>query len=202
MAIGALLLIVVGSALVTAAIGLQSAFGWQGSVVTDLGTVVVPPGVRALVMDVDGVSLDTGWPLPGRTVLTATSPGGPVTMLVGERRDVDVYLAGVPFAVAHRSGDEWRVAAVPGAATPADWRRTTWRAAQSGAAPEVPIAAPTTVLVTSPDGAVLHDVSLTLGWRIADPRVPILAYGVAGVLMVLSGFALVGATVVVRFPRD
>ena len=91
---------------------------------------------------------------------------------------------------------------MPGAGTPADWRATTWRAAQSGEAPEVPIAAPTTVLITSSAGAGLHDVSLTLRWRIADPRLPILAFGLAGGIMVLSGLALAWAALVVRFPRD
>lgn len=201
MGVGAALLIVVGGLLIAAAVGLQSAFGWQGAVTTELGTVAVPSGVRAIVLDIDGVTLDSGWPVPGRAVLSAAADSGELAMLDGNRDEVDALLGGVGFAVVHRSGDAWAVTAVPGSGSPAGWQQTDWRASDVGAAPEVPISGPTSVVIMRRDGAALPDVAMSLVWRIADPRAPIIAFGVAGALLLLAGFALAWAAVVVRFRR-
>lgn len=202
MALGAVALIVLGGALLAGAAGLYSAFGWHGSISRDLGIVTPTAESPALLIDVDKVTFDSDWPVPGQASLAATSDDARLVMVAGDPATADALLQGAAYSVAMQSDDGWTTVEVPGGPMSSAGSALEWSARTTDASQGMDLPLPTTVVLFTEDGHDLGPVALTLRWQIAEPRFAIAAFGFVGLMLVVGGGALLYAAAAVRFRRD
>jgi len=158
-------------------LGLTTAWFWhtfagQGLYSTALGAIPAGTEARAIVLDIERVQAEVpNLPLRVQTLLTIkpdqARPGAqPADLFVGvsSAEAIDTYLDSSPYAVARLIDQTWSVVQVPGGSRPPPPESVTWRDADRGPAPSVPIAgsSPVTVVAMNADGSTPVDLRLFL----------------------------------------
>ena len=198
----AALLVVTGCAIGAGAWWLWDTFGGPDGARRDLGSIPVPAGTTALVVDIDRISATVpDVSLKGDPALLIGDRTRPTSVYAASRTAVDDFLDGTPYAAAALAAGAWRVSNVPGTARLADPARTRWIASASGAPAALPIGAlsPASLIIVPAPGATSVPIALSL--RVPDVRTLAIASGAIAVLLVATGILLLWVAAFAIRPR-
>lgn len=164
--IGLTALVAVGVGLLAGGAALRSAYGADGGLRQPLPPLTAPAGVHTVVIDVQGIAVQSTVPVPGQVALAARSADGrDVVLALGTTEAADAALAGAGYAVAALGDGSWTFAEVPGAVSAADIDPVGLTAVRRGNPVEVAIDGPTTVVLRNADGAAPVVVDLAIEWH-------------------------------------
>jgi hypothetical protein len=199
-----------GLAAGAAAVWSVAVLGSDGVLRYGAGTITPGTASQATIIDVDRFSVSV--PVVGAlgdttlsvTAPSAADPAAGAFIGAGTTRDVDAYLAGVPYSVALRDGTDWNVTDVPGGQPPLpppDQR--FWLAADSGprAAIAVPSERPLTLVLMTPDGSPTGVLALSVDVTIASAGTYELWLSVTAAVLVAVGAVLLFLAFHRRRPR-
>lgn len=200
-AILAMLLLVVGGALGSAAIWAHGSFDDSGVMRFDAGTIDPGPDARSTIVDIDRFSATIPYIGELGTTRLSVSTGETAdpsnTLFIGAAAtpDVDTFVRGSAYAVGIKDGGVWTIRAVPGSLIPPLPRdQDFWLAQDVGRNPGivVPGARPLTLLVMHPSGIPSGPLVLSTDFVIPTAGQWVLGMAIAaGVLLLVGLFLLV-----------
>ncbi len=209
-AILAVLLLVVGGALATAAVWAHSAFDSNGVMRFDAGTIDPGPDARSTIIDVDRYQASVPYIGELGTTRLAVSTGegsDPSNILfigAAATPDVDTFVKGSAYAVALRDGSEWTTREVPGALIPPLPRdQTFWLAQDVGRNPgiAVPDDRPLTLVVMHPAGVPSGPLVMSIDFAIPQVARWVLGMAIAAGVLLIAGIVLLIVVVRMRGRR-
>lgn len=204
LAVLAVLLLILGGAVATAAVWAHGAFDERGVMRFDAGTITPGTDARSTIIDVDKFSAtipyieSLGTMKLSVAAADSADPTNSVFFGAAATADVDAFVKGTAYSVAVKDGSEWTTRDVPGSLIPALPRdQKFWLAQDVGPRPSisVPDDRPLTLLVMNPSAVPTGPVTLSIDFVVPRANDWILGMTIAAAVLILAALILIAIVV-------